>query len=209
MSELKRLQRRLLEISFKHGLSHIGSCYTALPIIYDIYKKKSSVDIFALGIGHAFLAQAIILEEFEGQDAEELLEFHGIHPNRAINHGIYVTSGSLGLSESVALGLALAEKERDVYLLSSDGGFAEGVVFETLRIKADNKINNLKWYVNANGFGAYCEIDYKTLKKRIHSFDKKVKVIKTKCELPGLSGLEAHYKILNEDEYLKLMKLHA
>ena len=45
------------------------------------------------------------------------------------------------------------------------GGMMEGSCWETLRFKSDNKINNLKWYINCNGYGAYCEINYNILKK--------------------------------------------
>ena len=45
---IDKLNKRILEISIKHNLSHLGSCFTALPIIFEIYNKKKSKDKFVL-----------------------------------------------------------------------------------------------------------------------------------------------------------------
>ena len=202
---INNLRRRILEISYKYRLSHIGSCITAVGIIDEIYKIKKENESFCLGNSHAALALYVILEKFYGFNAEKLYEKHGTHANRSVSEKIFVSGGSLGTVEPIALGIAISNPLINVYLLSSDGGMMEGSCWETLRFKSDNKINNLKWYINCNGYGAYCEIDYETLKKRIKCFCRDVKVTKTDYRNFGfLNGIDAHYiKITNEKFYNK------
>ncbi len=58
---IDNLNKRVLEISIKHNLSHLGSCFTALPIIFEIYNKKKPEDKFVLSSGHAGLALYVLL----------------------------------------------------------------------------------------------------------------------------------------------------
>ena len=86
---MNALEKRILEISYKHKLSHLGSCLTAVNIIDEIYKVKKPDEPFILSQGHAGVALYTILEKFEGKDAEELWKKHGTHPNRDLDDGIY------------------------------------------------------------------------------------------------------------------------
>ena len=45
---INNLTKRVLEISYKNKLSHLGSCLTALPIIDAIYSMKGEEDRFVL-----------------------------------------------------------------------------------------------------------------------------------------------------------------
>ena len=69
---IKTLSNRLIEISYNHKLSHISSCLTSLPIIFDIYNRKQKDEKFVLSNGHAGLALYVVLEHFYGVDAEFL-----------------------------------------------------------------------------------------------------------------------------------------
>jgi transketolase N-terminal domain/subunit len=71
------LKKRILEIAFKNKLSHLGSYLSSLEIIEEIYKNKKSEDIFILSSGHAALALYVVLEAYEGKNAEELFKKHG------------------------------------------------------------------------------------------------------------------------------------
>ena len=71
-----------------------------------------------------------MLEKYQGVNAEELFLKHGGHPHRDEENGIYCSTGSLGLGITVAVGRALANKNRTVYCLISDGEAAEGSVWE-------------------------------------------------------------------------------
>lgn len=167
---IKKLNFRILEISKKHNLSHLGSCFTALPIIYDIYSKKKSEDKFVLSSGHAGLALYVVLEHFYKIDAEHLLEKHGIHPERDLEQLLEVSTGSLGLGITIATGLAIGNPSLNVYCLISDGESAEGSIWESLRFIDENNISNIFIHANINGWAAYKSVDPNKLAKQLRAF---------------------------------------
>ena len=192
---------RILEISYKHKLSHIGSCLTMYPILENIYKNKKEKDIVVLSAGHAGLAQYVLIEKYSNGkiNAEELVHEMGVHPERNIEKGIHVSAGSLGSAVLVAVGLATADPSRDVYCILSDGECAEGSVWEALRFCTEKKLTNFKPYVNSNGYSAYDEVDRSYLEKRLLTFCPWIKIIQTKNPEP-LGGLNAHYHVLKKEE---------
>ena len=104
---------------------------------------------------------------------------------------------------AAAIGRAAANPSRIVFMIS-DGECAEGVVWESLRFMADRPIKNIKVYIVANGYAAYDVISIEKLEQRIASFNdnENITIIKTSSEqLPFLIGLNAHYKIMNNEDY--------
>jgi transketolase len=193
---MNALENRILEISHKKKLSHIGSCISCVNIINNIYNTKNKDDIFCLGNSHAALALYVVLESHYGENAEELFDWYGTHAKRNLNDKIYVSGGSLGTVEPIAAGIALADKNKNVYLLSSDGGFMEGACWEVLRFKSDFKLRNLIWFVNCNGYGAYCKINTDKFKNRVWSFDESINIVETNSNFLGINGLDSHYKTI-------------
>ena len=195
---IDKLNKRILEISVKHNLSHLGSCFTALPIIYEIYNKKKPEDKFVLSSGHAGLALYVVLEHFYRVDAEYLLETHGIHPERDLENFIDVSTGSLGLGITIAAGIALANRNINVYCLISDGECAEGSIWEALRFIDDENLSNIEVHANVNGWAAYKQVDVKKLTNRLKSFLPNINIHYTdvneviKFEMP----LAAHYTVI-------------
>ena len=59
----------------------------------------------------------------------------------------------------IALGRALANPSRKVWVLISDGEAAEGSVWESLKTIEELDIKNIEVYVNINGLCAYKEVD--------------------------------------------------
>jgi transketolase len=192
---------RILELSYKHKLSHIGSCLTMYPILENIYKNKQERDIVILSAGHAGVAQYVLLERYSNGkiNADELIEEMGVHPERNIEKGIHVSSGSLGTAVLVAIGFALADPSRMVYCLLSDGECAEGSVWEALRFCTEKNLTNFRPYVNSNGYSAYDQIDRSYLEKRLVAFCPWIQVIQTQNPEP-LGGLNAHYHVLKKKE---------
>jgi len=79
------LRKRLLKLLYEHKEEHVGSCFTCLDIIDNIFAKKSEDDIFILSNGHAAYALYVILEKYyDHVDADALVEKHGGHPNWAL-----------------------------------------------------------------------------------------------------------------------------
>lgn len=206
----KKTFNRLLELTFKHNLSHLSSCLTTFPIVYEIYSRKEKDDIVILSNGHAGLAQYICMEAFDQCDAEQLLVKHGIHPTK--DDHIFCSTGSLGLGLPIAIGAALANTSRTVHCIISDGECCEGSIWESLYFLNKNNIVNLKIYVNANGISAYSFVDVKNLKKIIKSFQvKNIKFIDTSNILKdhptlGRLGIESHYIKIKDKQQLEEFK---
>jgi transketolase len=195
------MERRLLDITYSHKLSHLGSCLTALPIIDRIYRTKGVNDIFILSSGHAGLALYVVLEKYEGRNAEQLLEKHGIHPSKDPENGIWASSGSLGSAILVAVGYALGDKNRDVHVLISDGECAEGSVWEALAFAHRKNLKNLKVHVNINGYSAYDAVNQWNLFWRLKSFNPCVNVWFTENPTTTfMNGLNAHYVSMSEKD---------
>jgi len=196
------LKRRVLEIGFKNNLSHLGSYFSALDIIDKIYAQMSEEDIFILSSGHAAIALYAVIEKYYGIFADDLFKKHGGHPHRDEDNKIYCSTGSLGLGLTVAVGRALADKNRDVYCLISDGECAEGSIWESLRYIQENNIKNIKVYVNINGYAAYDAVDEKYLADRLKAFYPDINLEYTTVNhFSFLKGLNAHYHIMSEEDY--------
>ena len=196
------LKSLILEISHKHKLSHLGSYLSAVEIIDEIYSNKNPEDIFILSSGHAALALYVVLEKYEGKNAEELFIKHGGHPHRNEDDGIYCSTGSLGLGITVAVGRALANPNRKVYVLISDGETAEGSVWEALRFIKESNLSNIEIYVNVNGYAAYDKVDVTYLVDRLKVFLPTINIKYTSVnQYPFLRGLNAHYHVMSEEDY--------
>lgn len=194
------LEKRCVELSYKHKLTHVSSVLNSVELIARIYGLRNERDPFVLGNSHAALALYVVLESRGKCDAEDMIKKHGTHASRDMEHGIWVSGGSLGQPETIAVGLALADPMRDVWVVTSDGACAEGSVWETMRF-ANRYLTNLKVYVVFNGYGAYgiiYEIDLPT-GVRIHP-------VNTENWPVWLRGLSGHYITLNTVQYDELMK---
>lgn len=203
----KKIRLRILELSYNSNFSHIGSCLSAVDIIDEIYRIKKPDEKFILSSGHAGIALYVILEK-NGLIKNDDIKTLNVHPDRNPRLGIDVSTGSLGQGLPIALGIAMSDKNKNVYCLISDGECAEGSIWEALRIKTDNKIRNLKVYANLNGYGAYGKIDSVKLIKRLKTFCPDIVIKKTNVEqLPFLKGQDAHYYIMNNNDYKKAIDL--
>lgn len=168
-STQRQLRKRIIEVSFKRKMSHIGSCLSAVDLIEAIYRIKKPPDKFVLSNGHAGIALYIILERLGKLKYRDLFNLH-IHPDRNKRHEIHVSTGSLGQGLPIAVGKALADRKKNIYCLISDGECMEGSMWESFRVAVDQKVNNLKIILNANGWGAYDPIHLTLLYHRIKAF---------------------------------------
>jgi transketolase len=200
--DLEKIKKRILDIAFKKKLSHLGSYFSSLEIIYEIFCKMKDKDIFILSSGHAALAYYCVLEHFKRVDAEYLFEKHGGHPHRDEENFIYCSTGSLGLGITIATGRAFYNKDIQVYCLISDGECAEGSVWESLRFIKESNMSNIHIYVNMNGYCAYDVIDTKYLENRLKSFLPDINIRNTDVnQFPFLNGMNAHYHVMSESDY--------
>ncbi len=227
----KKLRRRILEIIHEVHGSHIGSCFNAVDIIDVIYSIKNPSEKFILSNGHAGVALYVVLEK-NGLLKNPTLKTLHHHPDRNHKNNIDFSTGSLGQGLPAAIGMALANRKKNVYCLISDGECAEGSIWESLRLIAEFNLTNLKTVISVNGWGAYDAIKKNDLKKRVDGFGLKttvcdgqnikelMNILKKKNtiptllfaktnsdQLPFLKGLSAHYFTMNEEDFKKGIKM--
>jgi transketolase len=196
------LKKRILEISYKNKLSHLGSYFSSVNIIDNIYSLMKERDIFILSSGHCALALYVVLEKYKGINAEKLFKKHGGHPHRCEKDYLHCSTGSLGMGITAAIGRAIADPQRMVYCLISDGECAEGSIWESLRFIERHNIKNIKIYVNANGYAAYESVDLQYLENRLKSFLPSINIVYTDTNVfPFLCGLNAHYHVMSKEDY--------
>ncbi len=192
---MNTLHERIIEISKKHHLAHLGSSLTSVDIIDEIYQLKKEDEPFILSCGHCGLALYVILEAYYGFDAEELYLKHGTHPHRDLEDKIYFSTGSLGMGIGASAGMALADRSKNVYCLISDGEAFEGICWESANVIERYKITNLKLYLNFNGWSAYTRVETWMLRRIMQIFPN-IQYRITKVSDYGLTGLSSHYVTL-------------
>jgi len=206
-----KLHKRLLKLLFEHNEEHVGSCFSCVDIIDNIFQSKDKDDIFILSNGHAAYALYSVLEKYHDHiDADELVIKHGGHPNRDEENHIYCSTGSLGMGIMVAVGYALAKPDITVHVMISDGESTEGSVWEALRYIEEKQVKNIEVHVNANGYACYDEMDIDYLERRCKAFMPRIHFHKTEAEtfpFPFLWGLDAHYIKINEQQYNQALEI--
>jgi transketolase len=205
--EMNTLARRVIDITYQERLSHLSSTLSALPIIEEIYAQRKDDEVFILSNGHAGLALYVVLEKYHGVDPVAMLHKHGIHPGRDIENHLYCSTGSLGSGLPIAVGHALANPNKNVYCMISDGEAAEGSIWEALRFINDSKVDNLHVYANLNGMGAYDMIDTITLSHRLVAFLPRINIrFSYPPKWSFAEDLLTHYYVLKEQDYQEITK---
>lgn len=191
-------KEKIIEISKRLGLTHVGSNLSVLPIFERIYEIKKPEDKVILDNAHAHLAHLVALEDYELKTKSHsepyesgialLIKEFGIHCDR--DAGCDASGGSLGHGIGIGIGMALTGKT--VHVIVSDGSMMEGSNWEALRIKKDLGLDNLKIYANFNGYSAVAKVNTDRLFHRMKTFCSDVKVFYTSNGL-GENKVEDHY----------------
>ena len=123
--------------------------------------KDENRDRFVLSKGHCSPALYGALAERGYFPAEDLKTFRQAtsylqgHPDMKGVPGVDMSTGSLGLGISAAVGMALAgkidQKDYRVYAVLGDGELAEGQVWEAAMYASHYKLDNLCIFVDLNG----------------------------------------------------------
>ena len=226
--EQKLLRRRILEISHEARVSHLGSAFSVVDLIAAIYHVKKPDERFVLSAGHSAAALYVVLEQHGLLPNPDLHELN-VHPDRNPAIGIDVSTGSLGQGLPIALGIALVDRSKKAWVVTTDGEMAEGSMWEALRIASEQKLSNLRLFVNANGFGAYDRVETDVLTARIKAFGWRIipaeghspddlqraiveaDAVKnipaaiiartTSEQFPFLTGLDAHYYTMKQEDF--------
>lgn len=209
-TKMTKLESRVTEIAYKLHLSHLSAYFTALPLIEHIYEVMEEGDTFVLSQGHAFAALAVVLEKKYGVDAMKLVAKYMTHPFRDPKlykkEHIDCSTGSLGQGLTVAVGMALADPTKNVYVLTSDGEMTEGCTWEALLIARNLRLENLRITVNANGYSAYNKVDVDDLDTRMQAFYPSLVVRTNMFKFPEwCAGVDGHYQKIDTPERLEEM----
>jgi len=149
------LQQLIADMIKWAGSGHYASSMTALEIMYPLfYEQKIEPDQFILSKGHAAPALYAILYDLgylKGEVLDKFRQYDGLpgHPELSIP-GVLVSSGSLGMGVSKAMGLAFANPKKEYHVLVGDGELQEGQNWEA-QMNPCTIYNNIKIHVDCNG----------------------------------------------------------
>lgn len=154
----------------KAGSGHLGSSLSAMDIVTYLYLNELNVlevgldspdrDIYFSSKGHdvpglysLFYALGIIPEE----KLLMLRRLHGLDGHPEVRQlGIEASTGSLGMGISKAKGMAWAKTynnyKGNVYVLTGDGEFQEGQIWESIQATAHQKVNNVTAIMDHNKY---------------------------------------------------------
>ena len=165
-----QFRRRILDISQRVTALHIASAFSCLEMVDCIYyglmrrySNGESPDTFLMSKGHGCMAQYAILEKRGVLPREELDRYCtangllGAHPDYGVP-GIAASTGSLGHGMAMAVGMAVAERNRAakrgspgrIYAVVSDGELQEGSVWEAALSAGKHNLSNLTVLVDYN-----------------------------------------------------------
>ena len=170
MDIIKKLKKQILQMSHISQEGHIASSFSILDVLWVLYDKILNInpnnvknenrDIFILSKAHASLGLYVVLAEkgFISQlDLYEFCKYNGIlggHPNKNKINGVEVSTGSLGHGLPIAVGMALANKIKNinskVYCLIGDGESNEGSIWESALLANQYNLDNLVCIVDYN-----------------------------------------------------------
>jgi transketolase len=154
----------------KAGSGHLGSSLSAMDITTYLYLNELNIftegldslnrDIYFSSKGHdvpglysLFYALGIIPEE----KLLMLRRLHGLDGHPEVRQpGIEAGTGSLGMGISKGKGIAWAKsyqkKKGHVYVLTGDGEFQEGQIYESLQAAAHQRVNNITAIMDHNKY---------------------------------------------------------
>lgn len=210
-NQSQKLKRKILDVSFSVGACHIGSALSCADIIEEIFRKKRKKDIFIFGKASGFAAYLCF--KYPLKQATELLKKYPLPAKEA---GVPWSGGSVGTGLSVACGMALADRKRNIFCLLGDADIQEGQTYEALLFARQYKLENLKIYIDRNFMQAMGKTEEiigidKALEVLNHIFP--IKVIKT---LKGQGvpfivemGYKNHYYNLSQDGYTSALRSMA
>lgn len=179
VSDLEDVARRgraeVLRAVAHAGAGHIGGPLSAMDVLTALYFRVMNIrpdeprwpdrDRFVLSKGHSSIALYVVMALRGFFPTEELKSFDAInsrlqgHPDMTVLPGVDMSSGSLGLGFSAAVGMALAGQtgghDFSTYALLGDGECNEGIVWEGAHVAARYGLDKLVAIVDQNGLQQY------------------------------------------------------
>lgn len=178
VEEIQKLEDKAVQISkqvcviaYEVGVIHIGGILSAVHVVVALYYKylnfspdnidEETRNKFVLSKGHSGVLLYTIFCDLGLYEWDEVfLNYNklgnsfGQHPNRKLNKGIEVSTGSLGHGLSIAVGMALANKSKKItsriFCLTGDGEMQEGSNWEAIMYAGSHHLSNIVCIVDFN-----------------------------------------------------------
>lgn len=167
----REFRKTILKIITKAGSGHPGGSLSAIDIITALYfhhmrhdprnPSWPDRDRFVLSKGHGCPAWYVVLAACGYFDPRHLFTLREIgsilqgHPDMTRTPGVDMSTGSLGLGFSAAIGMALAGardgRSYRVYAMLGDGELQEGSIWEGAMFASHYALDNLTSIVDRNG----------------------------------------------------------
>jgi len=182
----QKIRGRVIELLYKHQAAHLGSCMSCIEILVALYfgGVMRPEDKFLMSKGWAAAALYSVLSEKGIVDWKDLYENYyelGSKYWGLVHHTVPVIEhsfGSAGHGLPVAIGMALADRKKKVYVLVSDGECQCGTFYESILFASQHKLNNLIVLVDNNRLQAFGwtkkVLNIEPLDNRIKTFNWKV-----------------------------------
>lgn len=148
----KQIRRDVLQASYDAGACHLGSSLSCVDILVELfYDKMQEGDRFIFSKASGAASYYAILADLGAFPKERLADYLKNYPESSKEvPGVLHSVGSVGHGLSVAVGLALADRSRKVYVLLSDGELQEGVSYEASLFAKQHELQNLHVIVDYN-----------------------------------------------------------
>jgi transketolase len=169
-AKARTIRTRIINMLGAAGSGHPGGSLSAADIVTTLYfhemnhnaaePRWPARDRFVLSKGHAAPVLYAALAESGYFPREDLATLRKIdshlqgHPDMKRTPGVEISTGSLGMGFSAAVGMALGLKidksESRVYTLIGDGESQEGIIWEASMFAAQHKLDNLVGILDYN-----------------------------------------------------------
>ena len=158
----KKIRLMVIEMLYRAQSCHLGSNMSEVEILVALYFKiMKPKDVFILSKGWGAAALYAVLAEKGIINKKDLLKnyytekYPGLVSEKV--PGVVLSTGSAGHGIGVAVGIALADRDRKVYCLISDGECNCGTTWEAALFAAHHKLNNLTLIIDYNQLQAFGE----------------------------------------------------
>ena len=164
---LRTIRADMLRMVHRTHASHIGSALSVVDALYCIYSRVADInkdnirgfdrDRVILSKGHASIALYAVLANLGLMDKARLEEYYSdggtlpAHLDMNAAEGVDCSAGSLGHGLPIAIGMALANPKRRVFVILGDGEMDEGSVWEGILFLSKHHLSNLHILIDFNG----------------------------------------------------------
>lgn len=186
----KELRKICLGLSHRCQDGNLQSAFSCMEIVWTLYDKvmnwtpatatDDDRDLFLISKGQAtFALYPVLIKKgfFRWEEFHDIGDFHSRFSNQTdvtkFRGGVENSAGSLGHGFPMAAGMAMANKIKKlnsrVFVITGDGEFNEGTMWETCIFAAGKKLDNLCVIIDDNSSVGEL-IDMGDLGRKLESF---------------------------------------